>query len=183
VLPGVPVVALVGVGEPEVEIHLPASGYLLRHRFARFTCRVEGTGHFPLELLGIAPGANASRLFRARFRATGLPRDRWPAPGTGATVSIELSPGDGEAAVVSIPASALFGDGGESRAWVYDPATGTVRARRVEVARFGDDGRAVIAGGLEAGEIVVSAGVHALREGERARPLEAPAVTNAGGML
>jgi membrane fusion protein, multidrug efflux system len=51
-----------------------------------------------------------------------------------------------------------------------DPASQTVALRPVEVLRF-DPARVLIAQGLETGEIVVTAGVQALRPGQKVRLL------------
>lgn len=180
---GVPVMSLVGDGAPEVVINIPAADYLRSDRFAGFTCRVEALGDevYPLELLGIARKANLNHLHATRFRLRAAAGARLPAPGMNATVRVEFAP---EAVSrVTIPASAVFVDGGGRFAWVYDPASGSVRARRVEVAGLLPGGRALLGGGLSAGELVVSAGVHSLREGEAVKVLQAPSKTNVGGML
>ena len=56
--------------------------------------------------------------------------------------------------------------------WVVDPATQTVALRPVEVLRF-DPARVLVGQGLETGEIVVTAGVQALRPGQKVRLLGA----------
>jgi multidrug efflux pump subunit AcrA (membrane-fusion protein) len=63
---------------------------------------------------------------------------------------------------------AVFQQGGNSMVWLVDRATMVVRAQRVEVA--GADGNLVlIGGGLMPGQVVVTAGVHALTEGQKVR--------------
>jgi RND family efflux transporter MFP subunit len=182
IVAGVPVISLVGDASPEVVINIPAAEYLRRDRFTRFSCRVEALGDevFPLELAGVARKANLNHLHATRFRVTGGPVELL-APGMNATVRVDLAPVAGTR--VSVPFSALFGEGGESRAWVYDPSTGSVRAREVVVAGALPGGRVLVTGGLAAGELVVSAGVHVLREGEAVRVLVPPSPTNVGGML
>jgi len=54
--------------------------------------------------------------------------------------------------------------------WVVDQAASTVALRAVEVLRH-DPARVLIAGGLQPGEIVVTAGVQALRPGQKVRLL------------
>lgn len=90
-------------------------------------------------------------------------------PPLGATATVHFKPATAAAAapaVMHLPTGALWKQGQGSAVWVFDAATGTVRARPVEVA--GVDGNlAVIAGGLRPGEEVVSAGVHVLTEGQQ----------------
>ncbi len=54
--------------------------------------------------------------------------------------------------------------------WVVDPDSFTVALSHVEVLRF-DPGTVVLSGGLDGGEIVVTAGVQALHPGQKVRPL------------
>lgn len=75
------------------------------------------------------------------------------------------------APVISLPGSALFDQAGKPAVWVFDSASSTVKLRPVEVARFETD-RVVVSGGLRAGEVVVTAGVNRLREGQTVRLLE-----------
>lgn len=83
--------------------------------------------------------------------------------GQTATVSLPLPPADG---ALRLPLAAVFEHQGQSAVWVLDIATMTVRAQPVEVA--GAEGNAVlVAGGLTAGQTVVSAGVHTLTPGQK----------------
>lgn len=75
------------------------------------------------------------------------------------------------APVVVLPAAALFDKGGQPAVWVFQPATATVVLKTVTVARFETD-RVVINEGLEKGQIVVTAGVNRLREGQKVRLAE-----------
>lgn len=75
------------------------------------------------------------------------------------------------APVVVLPGAALFDKGGRPAVWVFEPATATVVLKAVTVARFETD-RVVISEGLEKGQIVVTAGVNRLREGQKVRLAE-----------
>jgi RND family efflux transporter MFP subunit len=88
----------------------------------------------------------------------------------GATVSgrLEVDHGHG----LTLPASALTSTQGGPAVWVVDPAGLTVALKPVEVLRF-DPGTVVISGGLDGGEIVVTAGVQALHPGQKVRLLGA----------
>ncbi|GIL01019.1 MAG: RND transporter [Alphaproteobacteria bacterium] len=77
------------------------------------------------------------------------------------------------APVVVLPGSALFDRDGQPAVWRVDPAAGTVSLRPVIVSRYETD-RVIIAGGLDKGDIVVTAGVNRLRENQPVR-LEAGA--------
>ena len=55
---------------------------------------------------------------------------------------------------------------------MVDTAAGTVALKDVTVARYETD-RVIISGGLAKGEVVVTAGVNRLREGQKVRLAEA----------
>jgi RND family efflux transporter MFP subunit len=76
------------------------------------------------------------------------------------------------APVVVLPATALFDKAGQSAVWVVDAASGVVTLKPVTVSRYETD-RVVLRGGLAKGEIVVTAGVNRLREGQKVRLAEA----------
>ena len=74
---------------------------------------------------------------------------------------------------IEVPASALTRAERHPAVWVVDPATETVDLRNVELVRH-DPTRVIVAQGLTTGEIVVTAGVQALRPGQQVRLLGAP---------
>jgi len=69
-----------------------------------------------------------------------------------------------------IPLTAIFQQGKQAAVWIV-AADHTISLRPVQVAAYRDDG-AVIAGGLMAGERIVSNGVHRLAAGEKVRIIE-----------
>ena len=73
---------------------------------------------------------------------------------------------------IDIPASALNRAGAGASVWVVDPKTGLVAARPIEVRAF-DAARVQVTSGLSPGDLVVTAGVQALRPGQKVRILEA----------
>jgi RND family efflux transporter MFP subunit len=83
------------------------------------------------------------------------------------TVEVGLEPG------IAIPATALTRSEGQPAVWVVDPASETVDLRNIEVARH-DPMEVIVAQGLESGDIVVTAGVQALRPGQQVRLLGEP---------
>jgi RND family efflux transporter MFP subunit len=69
-----------------------------------------------------------------------------------------------------LPASALTRVDRQPAVWIVDPASKTVSLRNIEVLRF-DPTRVVVAAGIDSGDIVVTAGVQALRPGQKVRLL------------
>ena len=73
--------------------------------------------------------------------------------------------------VVVLPAAALFDKAGQTAVWVVDAATGLVALKPVTVSRYETD-RVILSSGLAKGDIVVTAGVNRLREGQKVRLAE-----------
>jgi len=113
----------------------------------------------------VAPQADpATRTFQVKIGITDPPE----AMRLGSTVTgrIQLAAPAG----VQLPASALTEAGGRPAVWVFDPASGSVTLRSVDVTRY-DPASVVISQGLQAGEVVVTAGSHVLRPGQKVRRL------------
>jgi RND family efflux transporter MFP subunit len=72
--------------------------------------------------------------------------------------------------VLEIPASALTRIDQKPAVWVVDANSNAVALRTVEVVRF-DPAKVTVAGGLDVGEVVVTAGVQALHPGQVVRLL------------
>ena len=77
------------------------------------------------------------------------------------------------AAIIEVPGSALTESDGLPAVWIVDPRERTVTLRTVRVARY-EPTSVIIAQGLGEGEIVVTAGVQALRPGQKIRLLNDP---------
>ncbi|WP_296205347.1 efflux RND transporter periplasmic adaptor subunit, partial [uncultured Hyphomicrobium sp.] len=88
----------------------------------------------------------------------------------GATVNgqVELE----TTAAIEIPASALMKTDRQPAVWVVNPADLSVSLRNVQVARF-DPASVHISEGLDAGDLIVTAGIQALHPGQKVRILGA----------
>jgi RND family efflux transporter MFP subunit len=95
-----------------------------------------------------------------------------PPPGMllGSTVTGRVQlPG---APAIQVPSTALVRADGRTSVWVFDKASGTVSLRNIELGKA-DANNVQVASGLKPGEVVVTAGVQALRPGQKVRLLEA----------
>ena len=99
----------------------------------------------------------------------------------GQSASVRLSAAGGEPAI-HVPLSALTHQSDRTQVWVLEPATMAVHARTVELD--GVDGEeARIRSGLQPGQLVVTAGVHVLNEGQTVRRWLDPAGAAASGAV
>jgi RND family efflux transporter MFP subunit len=123
--------------------------------------RVQTTGR----VREVAPQADpVTRTFQIRVGLTDPPE----AMRLGSTVTGTIHLGGSEG--IEIPASALTAANRQPAVWVVDPASSTVSLRNVDVLRH-DLASVVVSQGLEPDEIVVTAGVQALRPGQKVRLL------------
>jgi membrane fusion protein, multidrug efflux system len=86
--------------------------------------------------------------------------------GSTVTGSIKLAAPSG----LQVPPSALSESDGRPAVWVVEPKSQTVSLRNVDVSRY-DPADVVVSQGLDAGEIVVTAGVQTLHPGQKVRLL------------
>ncbi|MFW0759298.1 efflux RND transporter periplasmic adaptor subunit [Pseudomonas sp. H11T01] len=105
---------------------------------------------------------SATRTRRARLTLAETP----PGFRLGTAISVTLS-----SAIeprIELPVSAVQEVDGKSRIWVIDTQTQTVSPRDVTLLSR-DDSTVVLAGGVKAGERVVSAGVNSLKPGQKVK--------------
>jgi RND family efflux transporter MFP subunit len=85
----------------------------------------------------------------------------------GMTASVFAADVDGQRAI-RLPLTAIYDQAGQPVVWVIDDKTAQVAARPVTLGSAQDD-NVLIAGGLQGGETVVTAGVHMLRAGQKVK--------------
>ena len=138
------------------------------------------------ETIVIALWADPDRMYKGRVREVSPSADpvtrTYPARISilnadaavklGMTANVDLR-GDARTLAVLLPASALFQDSGRSAVWVVDKASSQVKLVPVETGAYVED-KVVVVSGLNAGDLVVRAGVHKLYAGEKVRIQEEP---------
>ncbi|MGH7154687.1 MAG: efflux RND transporter periplasmic adaptor subunit, partial [Acetobacteraceae bacterium] len=107
----------------------------------------------------------ATRTFEVKVGLTDSP----PEMRLGSTVTGTLHIETGSA--MTIPASALTSLNGKPAVWLVDPEKLTVSLHQIQTAQFDPD-TVIVEHGIETGDIVVTAGVHALHPGQKVRLLE-----------
>lgn len=111
----------------------------------------------------VSPQAHpVTRTFEVKVGLTNPP----PQMLLGATVlgRIEIASGP----IIEIPASALTSANQQPAVWIVDTASRTVALRNIDILRF-DPATVAVSGGLDTGEVVVTAGVQALHQGQKVR--------------
>src|SRR5262245_56323730 len=113
----------------------------------------------------VAPQANpVTRTFEVKVGLTDPP----PAMRLGATVTGRMEVDS--VPIIEIPATALTKFNQQPAVWIVDPSSLTVAIRNVDVLRF-EPASVAVSGGLDTGEVVITAGVQALHPGQKVRLL------------
>lgn len=166
---GQPIATLARDGAIEVEIAVP------ENRIADYApgkqALIESwadTGHrMAARLREISPEADRiTRTYRVRVSLV----DGEVAPKLGQTARVYFA-GSSPVQQQVVPLSALYEQGGKAAVWVVDPKTRQVHLVSVDVTAYREQG-VVLAGGVDAGQWIVTAGVHKLRDGESITPVD-----------
>lgn len=159
-------------GEREVAIALPEAQ--LGNVKVGSAAEIELLSNAGLRLSGrlreLAPAADpVSRTFAARVSLSEAP----PGLALGMTARVSFSR---QQAALIIPLTAIFQQGSQAAVWIV-AADRSISLRPIQVAAYRDAG-ALIAGGLVAGERIVSNGVHRLSPGQKIRIIESMAASS-----
>ena len=167
---GQPVAALARDGELEVEIAVPENRIAdySRGMPAVVEAWADAGRHIQGRLREISPEADRmTRTYRVRVTLDGA--DALPKLGQTARVYfVDATPAQQQL----IPLSALYDQAGKPAVWIVDAKTRQVHLAPVDVAAYREQG-VLLAGGVDARQWIVTAGVHKLRDGEPIAPVDA----------
>ncbi|MBS4095355.1 MAG: efflux RND transporter periplasmic adaptor subunit [Sulfuricella sp.] len=160
-----PVLRLARPGTREIEVGVPESALTLVKAASGFLVTLNAQpGHaYPGKLRELSAAADpASRTYAARISVTAPPDAL--ALNMSATVQL-LETGQ---PAIRLPMAALVSRDGVSRVWKLDQASATVKAAQVTTSGISGN-EWLVSGGLNPGDIVVTAGANLLREGQKVR--------------
>lgn len=180
VMAGMPVVSLSGKGQTVLTTALSADVALRSDEFESFTAEFQSMPGkaLPVNLKSLSHGANSLQLYDATFS---LPSDEYRiTPGMTAAIRIKFR-ANGENSFL-IPVSSMFRYGNESCVYVFDEETSSINRTSVEILSINNSGKASIRG-LDAGSIVITAGVSKLSDGQKVRRMSESSSSNPGGLL
>ncbi|HUL95370.1 MAG TPA: efflux RND transporter periplasmic adaptor subunit [Usitatibacter sp.] len=163
---GQPVLKLAHAGEKDVVVNAP-EGQLARFKTGQdvtIQLWADPSKVFRGRIREIAGGADpVTRTYAVRVAAIDPPAEAQ----LGMTANVLFNP-QSDVRLVLLPLSALAGSQQQPAVWIVDPKTSRVQLRNVSVGQYREDG-VIITSGLDAGDIVVTAGVHRLRNDQPVR--------------
>ncbi|MDR1345645.1 MAG: efflux RND transporter periplasmic adaptor subunit [Bacteroidales bacterium] len=180
---GMSVISMIGGKEWQIEINLSVQDYARKKDFNSFEATVSTNPdkRFPLELFEISPKGNATQLYKMVFIAKN-PNDITLAAGMSAEVTINFRSATKEV-VYEIPVSATFEIDGQPHVWIFTSEEVPLQSQPVVVDKMKRDGYIIITQGIKEGDMIVTSGVHSIKEGMKIKPLPSPSKTNIGGLL
>lgn len=164
---GQSVIRLARTGEKEVQIGIPEQLLIPLKSAPEITVRLWAGGP-PIRgsLREVAPAADtATRTFPARIALIDPPTG----VELGMTATVAFSTPTTQP-IIALPLQSLVVEGGTTHAWLFDPATSTVKRTRIEISNVAGN-EAVIGQGLKSGDVVVTAGAHQLKDGQKVKLL------------
>ena len=181
---GMPIISMFGSGTLEVEINVPAYDYANRDRMSSMYCKFDllPDETFPLKLHSMSAEANSNQLYTVRLRFMGQYDRSKITPGMTTMVYVNYD-NEADDSKVEIPSGAILNDKGQTKVFVFDTKSETVKSRNVTVKRLHRNGMAEVTDGLEVGETIVVAGVHHITDGMKALPMPKSSDSNVGGLL
>ncbi len=181
---GMPVLSLFSSSGIEIEVFIPASDYARRSRMTRAICVFEVTpdAMYSLDLSRVSKEANASQLYMLRFSFKKGYDISMITPGMTTMVYVSYSKEE-SGGNVRIPTSCVIKYKDQSLVYIYDKETSSVKPRVVTTGKLDTRGNIEIRSGLNAGEVVVSAGVRFLKPGQKVKEADKTTKSNIGNLL
>lgn len=163
---GQPIVTIAQQGEREIVVEFPEDRLDLAktQTIGSVSLWAQPQTQYKAELRELSAVADPiTRTFRARYRIQ-APNNA-VALGQSATLNLSVTT---QNSGFKLPTSALMGSDKQTQVWLFNQDLQTLNA--LPVAIVGIDGNDVLVSGLQAGQHIVVAGVHVLREGQVVRP-------------
>lgn len=181
VMAGMPVMTLFSGNNTEVLIDISAVDYQRREEVDSATAsfKIRPGVEFPLTIKSVSRSANANQLYQMKFTVDTDSLD--VTPGMSAMVNLYFK-GQEVREDMSILSNAIFVKEGKSLVYVFDEESERLHSREINVLSIDASGNASVTG-LKPGEIIATAGVSKLFDGQKVRRVQPVSDTNPGGLL
>jgi RND family efflux transporter MFP subunit len=180
---GMPVVSMINTSSMEVEINIPSADYAKKEEIESFVSKSDlyPDKEYPMSLAGVNRKANLNELYTVYLNLK-TPRG-YPPLTPGMTVTVHVEYKRAMEASYLVPINALISAEIGNVVWIYNDSDSTISKREITTKGIDNQGNAIVVEGIEAGEIVVSAGTTSLKEGQKVNPVKRQSTTNIGGLL
>ncbi len=178
---GQPIVSLLDLNNLEVTAALSENDFLQHKLFTEFSANFENFPNidFNLKLIEIERKPNGDNFFRMRLKID--TQNKQIVPGMVASITAKLK--STTITGCKVPVESVFSKEGRSYVWVYNESTNCVKRKEVQMKGFDSMGMINITKGISSGDLIVSAGINSLREGQKVKQLLQKSNSNIGGQL
>jgi RND family efflux transporter MFP subunit len=169
--PGQPVLIIIDTNTLEVNFGVPETvvNQLKRGQKVEVTINHHPNNRYPAAIKSVSHKAGDDRLFNVRLEMEN-PDPEKIKPGMTAKAFIKNDDTDKQSLPV-VPTEAIFYSENQTSIWVYNTQENKVLQRSVKTGDITGNGMIEITHGLNPGEMIVTAGVHSLVDGQKVKPL------------
>ncbi|PID28598.1 MAG: efflux transporter periplasmic adaptor subunit [Candidatus Cloacimonadota bacterium] len=177
---GLPTVSMIDISFLRIETEIPTKVYLQADNFSDFyfNCEEDKSVKKALKLKSVRKKSNMNELYKMIFE---IPSDSAENLVPGMVANVEIIIKNNDETKISIPVNAVFSQNNKSCAWVLKDDK--VYKRNISVGDVFSDGTISVLSGLKENEIIVTAGVHTLKEGQQVKKISETSSDNVGGLL
>jgi RND family efflux transporter MFP subunit len=178
--PGQPVVSILDLSSLEVIISVPENQITDINNSTQNYLKVKNANitNLPIKLISVGEKPEKDGMYELRFALNN--QNKLVSPGMSAEVTMlchQKNKG------ISIPSSAIFNDGQNNCVWIYNDHSKSVHKQIIVLKNISEDGDIEVISGLNTGDIIVTAGVNYISEGQKVNVIENPSETNIGDLL
>ncbi len=179
--PGIPVVSIIDLSNLEVVISVPENQLKKVRKSTNNYLSVSNAGvnNLPLEVKSIGEKAGSDGLYEMKLYFKN-------------EASLDISPGMSAEvkmickernAGIKIPVSAILHEGSVDYIWIYNDETGSIHKQEIKLGKLIAGKQIEVISGLSDGDMLVTAGVYYLYEGQKVKPVKPASESNVGGLL
>ena len=180
--PGQPIVSIIDVSRLEVVISVSENQINNIKKGANISSlevKNANISNLPLTIESIGKKTGKDGLYEIKLSFENNP-DLSIFPGMTAEVTMVC---ENNNKPLDIPSTAVFKDGNNTYVWLLNPSNQQIEKRTIKIKSFSSGGRFIVTDGIDVGDIIITAGIYDLVDGQHVTPLQNPAKTNVGGLL
>ncbi|MDR2835293.1 MAG: efflux RND transporter periplasmic adaptor subunit [Bacteroidales bacterium] len=168
---GMPVITISGNNEWNVVINIPFQVYSQKENFTNCYAILSSNNKIkiPIQAVNLSTHHTSGQSFEMIFKL--LEVDTITIA-SGMTAEVYINQNINKKNYISIPISSIFEIDGISHIWIFTSETEELEARKIEISEIRNNGKAIVANGLEEGEKFVAAGVHSIKKGMKVKPIK-----------
>jgi RND family efflux transporter MFP subunit len=169
--PGQPVLIIIDTNTLEVNFGVPETvvNQLKEGQNVEVTINHHPNNRFPASIKSVSHKAEDDRLFNVRLEMAN-PDPEKIKPGMTAKAFIK-NDDTSKQSLLFVPTEAIFYLESQANVWIYNSHENRVTQRSVKTGEITGNGMIEITHGLNSGEMIVTAGVHSLIDGQKVKPL------------